>query len=488
MIPSLLIDLLGDTEIISMNAAAAGAVVADVTQDSSRVTPGSLFCCRRGTQTDGHRYAPAAVRGGASALLVERPLRLPVAQVVVADMAKAIPRVAAAAWRHPARHLRLVGVTGTNGKTTTTYLLQAIFEAHGWPAEVIGTLSGPLTTPEPIELQRTLAGMVAAGIEAVAMEVSSHGLVQGRVDATDFAVAVFTNLDRDHLDYHGDMESYFEAKATLFAPDRTAVGVINADDPWGRRLFETSRVPVVSYGADDAHPIIDSVGSTLRWRDQDIRIRLPGRFNTYNALAAATAAEALGVPAAEIAEALATAEAPPGRMEIIDAGQPFRVIVDCAHTPSALQQVLDTASESTTGRLVVVFGCGGDRDRTKRPQMGALVARNADVGILTSDNPRTESAAVIFADVLAGAAGSSLIVESDRRRAIALAVAIAAPGDTVLIAGKGDQTIQQVGPISFPFDDRVVAREEIAAILEAGGATGCPATVLRPRPPLRLRA
>jgi UDP-N-acetylmuramoyl-L-alanyl-D-glutamate--2,6-diaminopimelate ligase len=368
-------------------------------------------------------------------------------------------------------------VTGTNGKTTTTYLLRAIFESHGWPAEVIGTLSGPLTTPEPIELQRRLAGMVATGTEAVAMEVSSHALVQGRVDATDFAVGVFTNLDRDHLDYHGDMDAYFEAKATLFAPDRVAVGVVNADDPWGRRLLETSRAPVVPYSTADIHPIIDPSGSTFRWRGQEIRIGLPGRFNTYNALAAATAAEALGVPTAEIAKALATADPPPGRMEIIDAGQPFRVIVDCAHTPSALQQALDTASEATTGRLIVVFGCGGDRDRTKRPQMGAIVAHNADVGILTSDNPRTESAALIFADVLAGPGGSSLVVEEDRRRAIALAVAIAAPGDTVLIAGKGDQTIQQVGPTSLPFDDRVVAREEIAAILEEGGATGCPATV-----------
>ena len=468
MIPTRLLDVVGDVEVVALNEAAADVVVADVTQDSSRVTPGSLFCCRRGSKTDGHRYAAEAVRRGASALLVERPLRLPVAQVVVASVRRALPTVAAVAWRHPSRQLRLIGVTGTNGKTTTTYLIRAILQAHGWPTEVIGTLSGPLTTPDPTELQRSLAEMVAAGAEAVAMEVSSHGLVQGRVDATNFAVGVFTNLDRDHLDYHGDMESYFGAKAALFEPDRIAVGVVNIEDPWGIRLLEPSRVPVVPYSAAGLCPSTNSSGTTFRWRDQTVRIGLPGRFNVYNALAAATTAEALGVPTAVIAKALECAIGPPGRMETIDAGQPYRVIVDCAHTPPALQQVLDTVVETTTGRLVVVFGCGGDRDRTKRPQMGAIVAHNADVGILTSDNPRTESPELIFADVLAGRDASSLLVEPDRRRAIALAVEIARSGDTILIAGKGDQTIQQIGPTAMPFDDRIVAREEIAAAFERG--------------------
>lgn len=468
MIPTPLIDVVGDIEIVALNEAAADVVVADVTQDSSRVAPGALFCCRRGSKTDGHRYAADAVRRGASALLVERPLRLPVAQVVVPNVGRALPKVAAAAWRHPSRQLRLIGVTGTNGKTTTTYLIRAILEAHGWPTEVIGTLSGPLTTPDPTELQRCLADMVAAGTEAVAMEVSSHGLVQGRVDATRFAVGVFTNLDRDHLDYHGDMESYFEAKATLFDPDRAALGVVNSDDPWGTRLMEESCVPTVPYSAAGLRPITNSSGSAFHWRDRTVRIGLPGRFNVSNALAAATTTEALGVPTAVIAKALERAIGPPGRMETIDAGQPYRVIVDCAHTPSALQQVLDAVAETTPRRLVVVFGCGGDRDRTKRPQMGTIVAHKADVGILTSDNPRTESPGLIFADVLSGRDAASLIVEPDRRRAIALAIETARVGDTILIAGKGDQTIQQIGPTATPFDDRVVAREEIAATFESG--------------------
>ena len=470
MIPARLVDLLDDVEVETMNPTAPTAVVANITQDSAQVGPGVLFCCRRGHEVDGHRYAPDAVERGASALLVERLLRLPVAQVVVADVSRALPRVAAAGWGHPSRRLHLIGVTGTNGKTTTTYLIRSILEAAGLRTRVIGTLNGPLTTPEPVDLQRRLAGMVAEGTQAAAMEVSSHGLIQHRVDATSFAVGVFTNLDRDHLDYHGDMDSYFRAKASLFQLGRVSVGVVNADDPWGRRLLHSPNLPTVPYSTADLHPITTSGGSTFHWRGETVNLRLPGRFNVDNALAAATVAEALGVPPNITSEALSTVVGPPGRMESIETGQPFRVIVDCAHTPTALRQVVSTLRSGGSGRLIVVFGCGGDRDRTKRPEMGATVADHADLGILTTDNPRNEPLAQIFADVLSGTGATSLVVEPDRRSAIAQAIKAAGDGDTVLVAGKGDQTIQQIGDSSIPFDDRNVAREELELL-----RTICPA-------------
>ena len=459
-----LVDLLGGVDVVETSGAVGEVVVSSLTQRSSDVQPGWLFCCRRGSGADGHDYAADAVARGASALIVERPLRLPVTQVVVHDVGRVLSTVAAAFWGHPSAGLKLVGVTGTNGKTTTTYLVRAILEQHGWPTGVIGTLTGPLTTPEPIDLQRHLAGFVGSGHRAVAMEVSSHGLSQHRVDSTSFTVGIFTNLDRDHLDYHDDMETYFSVKEELFDPTRTEVGVVNADDSWGTRLLARPRIPMVSFSVDDVSDlVIEPNATTFRWHAQRIRLGLPGQFNVSNAVAAATATRILGVPATTIAEALSGAAAPPGRMEHIDAGQPYRVVVDCAHTPSALRQVLETISVTTSGRLLVVFGCGGDRDRTKRPEMGALVARYAHVGILTTDNPRSESVKRIFNDVLAGSGTSRLILEPDRRRAIADALADAKPDDTLLIAGKGDQTVQQIGRVAIPFDDRAVARKEIVA-------------------------
>jgi UDP-N-acetylmuramoyl-L-alanyl-D-glutamate--2,6-diaminopimelate ligase len=459
-----LIDLLGGVNVVETSGAVGEVVVSGVTQRSFEVEQGWLFFCRPGSGGDGHDHATDAVARGASALIVERPMRLPVPQVVVHHVGRVLSKVAAAYWGHPSSRLRLVGVTGTNGKTTTTYLVRAILEHHGWPTGVIGTLSGPLTTPEPTELQRRLAGFVASGHRAVAMEVSSHGLTQHRVDSTSFTVGIFTNLDRDHLDYHGDMETYFSTKEKLFDPTRTEVGVVNADDSWGTQLLARPRIPMVSFSLDNVSDlVIGPTASTFRWHDQRIRLCLPGRFNVSNAVAAAIATRILGVPAATIADGLSAASTPPGRMEQIDAGQAYRVVVDCAHTPSALHQVLETTSVSTSGRLIVVFGCGGDRDRSKRPEMGALVARYAHIGILTTDNPRSESVKRIFTDVLSGSGTSRLILEPNRRTAIAYAVADAKPEDIVLIAGKGDQTVQQIGRVAIPFDDRAVARQEIIA-------------------------
>jgi UDP-N-acetylmuramoyl-L-alanyl-D-glutamate--2,6-diaminopimelate ligase len=442
-----------------------------ITYDSRSVAPGALFCCLRGARTDGHDHAPAAVAAGAAALLVDHPVPgVAVPQVVVADTRAAMARVAAAFFGHPSRQLAVVGVTGTNGKTTVTHLLQAALSAAGTPTAVIGTLTQARTTPEAPDLQARLAALVAAGTGAVAMEVSSHALAQGRADGTWFSVAVFTNLSQDHLDYHGTMDEYFEAKAALFTPERAALAVINADDPWGRVLGERAAaggLAVRTYSLAEAEPLD---GSTFRWAGQVVRLRLPGRHNVANALAAATAARALGAEPAAVAEGLSSLATVPGRFEPVDAGQPFTVAVDYAHTPDALSGVLAAARETAgpDGRVLVVFGCGGERDRAKRPAMGEVAVRQADVAVLTSDNPRSEDPLAIIDEVRAGAeaaaargAGGRLVVEPDRRTAIARALGLAREGDAVVVAGKGHERTQVAGGRAVPFDDREVAREEL---------------------------
>jgi UDP-N-acetylmuramoyl-L-alanyl-D-glutamate--2,6-diaminopimelate ligase len=443
--------------------------VAAVTHDSRAVRPGPLFCCLPGARADGHDFAAAAVAAGAVALLTERLLdvRGDVAQVVVASARAAMPVAAAALFGHPSRALDVIGVTGTNGKTTTTFLVQAALEADGRPTRVLGTLGGARTTPEAPELQGFLAAARDEGASAVAMEVSSHALVQHRADAVDFAAAAFTNLSQDHLDYHGDMASYFEAKARLFEPGRARVAVVNGDDEWGRRLLERIEgdVPVRVYSLDDADGLeVGADGSTFRWRGEEVRLQLGGRFNVSNALCAATVADALSVPASTVAAGLSSLPSVPGRFERVDAGQPFTVIVDYAHTPDGLAALLAAARETAFGgRVIAVFGAGGDRDRGKRPVMGAVVAAAADVAVLTSDNPRSEDPLAIIDEVRAGAPGAAnLVVEPDRAAAIALAVREARAGDVVVIAGKGHETGQTVGDTTVPFDDRAVARDALA--------------------------
>jgi UDP-N-acetylmuramoyl-L-alanyl-D-glutamate--2,6-diaminopimelate ligase len=416
-----------------------------------------------GAHVDGHQFAADAVEAGAIALLCERVLPLAVTQVVVADARAAMAPVAAAFWDHPSRHLDVVGVTGTNGKTTTAHLLGAVLEAGGKPTGVIGTLSGERTTPEAPDLQRRLAAFRDEGAAAVAMEVSSHALALHRVDATRFAVAVFTNLSQDHLDFHGSMEDYFEAKASLFDPARTAVAVVNADDSGGRRLLDRARLPTRPFSLRDAADLhVGPSASTFRWEGEPVRLRLGGRFNIVNALAAATAARELGVAPADVARGLSSAPPVPGRFEPVDGGQPFAVVVDYAHTPAGLEEVLTAAAEAAEGRVLVVFGCGGDRDRAKRRDMGDVATRLADLAVLTSDNPRSEDPMAIIEEVRSGVVRPEVLrVEPDRRAAIALALAEAAAGDVVVIAGKGHETEQHFAGHSVPFDDRVVARQEL---------------------------
>ncbi|MEY2460597.1 MAG: UDP-N-acetylmuramoyl-L-alanyl-D-glutamate--2,6-diaminopimelate ligase [Acidimicrobiaceae bacterium] len=440
--------------------------VTSVVHDSRSVTDGALFCCVRGASVDGHEFAAGAVDAGAVALLCERALPLTVAQAVVPETRAAMGPIAAAFHGDPSRTLEVVGVTGTNGKTTTTHLLQSIFDVDGRPAAVIGTLTGARTTPEATELQAQLAALRDEGVKAVAMEVSSHALAQARVDGTWFRVGVFTNLSRDHLDFHHTLDDYFAAKASLFTPDRCATAVVNIDDPWGRRLTDQLEIPWQPYSLELVDDIeVHADWSRCTWEGVELRVPLGGRFNLMNALGAAVTAQALGVTPAVVADGLSRVGPVSGRFEPVVAGQPFHVFVDYAHTPDGLEQLLAAAREiAGQGQVLVVFGAGGDRDRTKRAPMGEVAARLADQVVLTSDNPRSEDPSAIIDAVLEGIPDRSrLLVEPDRRAAIAAAIGRAQQGDVVVIAGKGHETTQTTGDVVVPFDDRAVARELMKA-------------------------
>jgi UDP-N-acetylmuramoyl-L-alanyl-D-glutamate--2,6-diaminopimelate ligase len=456
-------------EVVRTVGEVTAVAVTGVTHDSRAVEQGALFCCIRGERADGHAFAADAVEAGAVAVLAEHEVHAPGAvQVIVADTRRAMGPMAAAFYGDPSRSLSVVGITGTGGKTTTTHLLGSVFEAADRPAGVIGTLTGERTTPEAPELQRLLAAFREEGKQAVVMEVSSHALAFHRVDGTWFEVAVFTNLSRDHLDFHHTMEEYFAAKARLFTPQLAGRAVVNLDDPRGRLLADAAVVPTVGYSLADADAVeIGAAESRFRWRGAELRVPLGGRFNVSNALAAATAAAELGIDPATIAAGLDAAAPVPGRFELVEAGQPFRVVVDYSHKPDGLVQVLQTAREvaADDGRVLVMFGCGGDRDRTKRPHMGAVASELADLVVVTSDNPRSEDPQAIIAEIVAGItdpsareAEGTLVVEPDRRTAIAAALDRARPGDVVVLAGKGHETTQTIGDRVVPFDDREVAR------------------------------
>lgn len=451
--------------------AVGGRVVGDpavtltsVTHASDRVAPGALFCCVPGRTADGHDFAEAAVGAGAVALLVERTLRTEVPQVVVDDARAAMAPAAATVFGRPAEQLSVIGVTGTNGKTTVVSMVGHVLGRAGRSVDVIGTLTGERTTPEATDLQARLADDVDRGVTDVAMEVSSHALVLHRVDAVPFAVGVFTNLGIDHLDFHGTPEAYFAAKAKLFDPGRCRAGVVNVDDVHGRLLMDASGGELVGYSLDDVDDLrTGPAGSSFRWRGHAVDLPLPGRHNVSNALAAAEACRLVGVAEPDVAAGLSTLPVVPGRFEVVDAGQPFAVVVDYAHTPDALESVLAAAREllAPGASLTVVFGCGGDRDAQKRPLMGEVACRLADRVVLTDDNPRSEDPDVIVADVLAGCGGEAPEVVRDRRAAIAAAVTGAGPGDVVVIAGKGHEQGQTAGGTTVEFDDRVVAVEEL---------------------------
>lgn len=440
--------------------------VTSIVDDSRDVTAGSLFCCVIGSTVDGHDRAEEAVANGAVALVVSRPLPLDVPQVLVSDVRASLAPLGAAFYDHPDRHLRLCGITGTNGKTTTTHLLAAILTAARWRVATLGTLTGQYTSPPALQLQAKLAEFRKEH-NAVVMEVSSHALVQHRVDALRFRVGIFTNLTQDHLDYHGTMEAYFDAKALLFDSGRCDKAVINVDDPYGRRLRDRIAASATPFGLADAENLVlGPVGSSFEWGGKHVELPLIGEFNVYNALAAATAARELGVNEAVIAEALTNVTPVPGRVESIRAGQPFTVLVDFAHTPDGLEKVLRIAADAarkSSGRMCVVFGCGGDRDKGKRPQMGRIAQGHADRVIVTSDNSRSEEPAAIVRDILSGMQDPQAAeVELDRRSAIRSALEWAERGDVVVIAGRGHEKTLDSGGVKVAFDDREVARELLA--------------------------
>lgn len=466
--------LLEGVEVTEVRGDPTATEVTQIALDSRAVARGALFFCIPGHSADGHEYAAAAVAAGAVGLVAERALPFPVAQALVAPgtVRRAMARASCTFYDNPTRSLVTVGVTGTNGKTTVTHLLGSIFAAHGMPCAVIGTLDGARTTPEAPELQRVLDAARRSGHRAAALEVSSHALTQCRVDGIRFAAAVFTNLSHDHLDHHGTMEAYFAAKASLFTDERTALAVVNTSDAWGRRLLAHVAVPVVTYSAREASQIETVPGRTsFRWRGRRVDLALVGSYHVVNAVAAATTAVALGVPEDIVVEGLAHAAPVAGRFEVVGVPAPFTVVVDYAHTPAGLEVTIDSARRlAGAGRVLCVFGCGGDRDHAKRPIMGAVASGAADVTILTSDNPRGEDPDTIIADILAGIVdGADVIVEPDRARAIARAVALARPGDVVLVAGKGHESVVEVGDERIAFDDRSVAESALRAHIAQQG-------------------
>ena len=476
-----LITALAPTDVVQR----APVEVRELAYDARSARPGDLFFCVPGHVRDGHDFAAAAVEAGAVALVVERPLPLPVPQLVVVDARAAMARAATTFYGDPTAELPVVGVTGTNGKTTTAYLLAAILEAAGRQAGLLGTIEARVggtvlpvarTTPEAIDLQRTFRAMLDGGDRACAIEASSIAADLHRLDGTRFAALAFTNLTQDHLDYHGTLERYFAAKRALFTGE-TGGGLppaaVSVDDAWGRRLAAelqaAAGAPLLTFGfADDADVRpeglrLDAAGARFTAAGMLIESRLRGRFNVANVLGAVAVARLLGLSDAAVAAGVAGVVGVPGRFEAVAAGQPFAVIVDYAHSPDGLENVVRAARglAGGAGRVIVVFGAGGDRDRGKRPLMGRIAVDRADIAIVTSDNPRSERPEAILAEVI-GKSQSKLEVEPDRRSAIARAIAAARPGDVVLIAGKGHEQGQEIAGVVHPFDDRVVARDELA--------------------------
>ena len=452
--------------------------IRDVAFDSGNVTVGSLFFCVAGAVADGHSFARSAVEAGAAALVVERWLDVGAPQVRVASVRDAMGPMSAVVFGRPAESMVMVGITGTNGKTTITYLLESIFDAAEMASGVIGTTGArikgsPLmlarTTPEAPDLNRLLARMRDAGVRVVALEVSSHALAQGRVDGVVFDVALFTNLSQDHLDYHASMEAYFAAKARLFTPALARSAVVNAEDPWGRRMLEAPSIPTTTFAVEASADLrATGVVSTIEglWFSVDgldVRSHLRGLFNVSNCLGAIAVARAIGIDDEAIVAGIERLPGVPGRVEAVDAGQDFLVVVDYAHTPDSIHGVLLAARPLASGRLIVVFGCGGDRDRAKRPLMGAAATSAADLTVLTSDNPRSEDPLAIIAEIEPGAlkGGGAYVIEPERRAAIRLALREARKGDVVVIAGKGHEPYQELAAETLPFDDREVAREEL---------------------------
>ncbi len=461
---------------------ATGIAITDVVDDSRRVSQGSVYVCLRGQSFDGHDFVDRAVRDGAVAVVVDHVVDVPIAQILVDDTRVRVGPIAATLLGSPSRSLTTVGITGTNGKTTTAHFVEAILTGTGRTTGVIGTLHGPRTTPEAAQLQHTLRGFLDDGRDAAVLEVSSHALALHRVDGTEFDVVLFTNLGHDHLDLHGSPEEYFRAKARLFSHDFAPVGVVNVDDPYGRLLADTAasavagkefRVVEVSV-AELADIRVDAVSHGYRWNDIVVEVPIGGRFNVANSLLALTAAVELGVDPAAAAAALRSVAPVPGRFQVITTAGAQRlgitVVVDYAHTPDGLAEVLRSARAVASGASVIVaFGCGGERDRPKRREMGRTASELADRVVVTSDNPRSERPTAIIDDILEGVGAEyrrRVVSDPDRRSAIRTALESAGAGDVVVIAGKGHERTQEYADRTVEFDDVQVATEILEALTE----------------------
>lgn len=486
-----LADLIRDLPVRAAAGDIEGFGIAGIAYDSRKVEPGFLFVCIEGFKTDGHNFVGSAIKNGATAILAAKNVAVPAGVLLLRaeNTRVALALLSAAFYGFPSRSLTMIGVTGTNGKTTITHLIEEILKENGKKVGLIGTIKNKIgdeelpvtnTTPESMDLQRLLAGMRDAGVSHVVMEVSSHALELERVAGVEYDLAIFTNITQDHLDFHENMENYLAAKIKLFSglgkntgKEHPKYGIINVDDHQADKIIAQTTGKVITYGIQNeadvrAHNIdLQAAGVSFEavtpQGNLPLALHITGLFNVANALAAIAAAVALGLPPASVKTALERLPGVAGRLEKVDAGQAFAVLVDYAHTPDSLENILKAAREFTRGRIITVFGCGGDRDRTKRPIMGAVAARLSDYTVLTSDNPRSEEPAAILQDIEAGV--SPLIgkdkytVIADRRTAIGTALQIAKPQDTVLIVGKGHETYQIVGNQVLPFDDRETARE-----------------------------
>ena len=458
-----------------------GNQVTSLCTDSRKVEPGALFFCIPGTRMDAHDFAPQAVAAGASALVVQHKLDLPVPQVVVPDVRLALAYMAAEFYGRPADQLKMVGITGTKGKTTVSFLIKSVLDGAGHKTGLIGTVGSmvgeeripaQLTTPDPVEIHRLLRRMVDEGIEYVVMEVSAHAMAMRRVDGIFFQVVGFTNFTQDHLDFFGDMDSYLKAKLALIAKERCGHVVYNADDERVGQAIGALDIPHTAIGirvpsdihANDIEICERGCGYQLTFSKRfklDIRLQLAGVFNVYNSMMAAAMCDCLGMTPQQIQSGLERLKGVPGRIELLETETPYRVILDYAHSPDALENILKTVRETCKGRVIALFGCGGDRDHDKRPIMGEIGGRMADHCILTSDNPRSEDPLAILAEIERGIrlTGGSYQVVENRREAIRIALTMARPGDVVVLAGKGHETYQEIKGVKHPFDEKLVVKE-----------------------------
>lgn len=478
-------DILSDLSNIIIEGDAS-VDICDIAYDSRKVNHGTVFVCIKGYKADGHDFVNDAVKNGAKAVVAERDIDVPegVVKVKVDDTRKALALMSSAFFGHPTEHMKLIGVTGTNGKTTTTYILKSILEAAGYSTGLIGTINNIIgnrvieskrTTPESYDLQKMFSEMKDANIDYCVMEVSSHSLALKRVEGCTFNVGIFTNLTRDHLDFHGTFENYFNAKMKLFSQSK--LGAVNMDDSYSDRILEQINIPQIGYSIDKDSDVkaedikITSQYTTFKlvYKNQrvPVKLSLPGRFNVHNALAAASACILEGIPLEIIKKGLEDVKSIPGRSEVIDSKRGFTIMIDYAHTPDGLENILGTIHEYAQARIITVFGCGGDRDKTKRPEMGEIAGRLSDLCFVTSDNPRTEEPMAIINDILPGIkkTGCTFYVNADRKKSIKEALNEARENDIVLIAGKGHENYQEIGTTRIHFDEREIVNAILAGEL-----------------------